>query len=64
MNHLGHKPYRKRSSATAGKAVVYNGKRYDSVKLLAKAIDMSPPLVHYYMRNDKPIKGQYLDYAL
>jgi hypothetical protein len=44
--------------------VVYDGLKYPSIRELARDIDMSPELIRYYLKNNKPINNKYINYAI
>jgi len=46
------------------KPVLWNGKRFDSLKKLEIYLGLSRGYTGFYIRNDYPLKGHYLDYAL
>ena len=46
------------------KPVIHNGKRYPTIKDLALSFGIDDPsLVRYYIKNDKPFQGHFIDYA-
>ena len=46
------------------KPIVYENKHYPSMEELARQLKTSPQLLRYYLKNDKPFGGSYLDYVL
>jgi hypothetical protein len=44
--------------------IIYNGKRYDSMTDLCNELKVGKGYLSWYIKNDKPLKGHYLDYAI
>lgn len=44
--------------------VVYDGNIYESLESLSRKMNTSPQRLRYYLKNDMPYNGHYLDYAI
>ena len=44
--------------------IVWNGKRYKSRAELEETFGLTKGYLSYYLREDKPFKGYYLDYSI
>lgn len=45
-------------------ALIWNGKEYPSIKSLADEVGVSPTNIRHKLINDRPLKGEYIDYKL
>ena len=44
--------------------LVWNGKDFESKEEMAKKVNTSPQLIHYYLINDKPFREHCIDFKI
>jgi hypothetical protein len=46
------------------KALVYDGQVFNSLQQLARRLKTTPQRLRYYIKNDLPLNGNYIDYKI
>jgi len=53
-----------KKSRTNAKPVIYEGREFPSLEALARHHKTTGQLLRYYLKNDKPFGGSYIDYKI
>jgi hypothetical protein len=56
--------YKDRRGSHNAKPVLYDGQKFPSMEELSRELKISPQRLRWHLRNDKPLYGNYLDYAI